>query len=95
MPTEDRSTERRPGLTLVDRLLATLLYQRFSLPQVAMAPLFGVVPVTLNRAISQMRCLLDEVGYTIEPAQTRLATLEDLTGLATDLGITSPEIKSR
>jgi hypothetical protein len=46
---------RRPGLTLVNRLLATILYQRFKLPQVVIAPLFTVTPVTLNRAISQTR----------------------------------------
>lgn len=93
-PTSGLYTGRRPGLTLVDRLLATILYQRFKLPQVAIAPLFSVVPVTLNRAISQTRRLLHDIGHTIEPAETRLATLDDLTDLAAHLGITTPEIKT-
>lgn len=35
-------TGRRPGFTLVNRLLATLLHQRLGFPQVVIAPLFGV-----------------------------------------------------
>ncbi|MCX4548491.1 ISAzo13 family transposase [Streptomyces sp. NBC_01267] len=88
-------TGRRPGLTLVDRLLSTILYQRFKLPQVVIAPLFAVTPMTLNRAISQTRRLLHRIGHTIEPAQTQLATLDDLTDLAAHLGTTpTPEIKT-
>ncbi|MFH8589296.1 hypothetical protein ACH4GP_33800 [Streptomyces celluloflavus] len=88
-------TGRRPGLTLVDRLLATLLYERFRLAQVAVAPLFAVVPVPLNRAISQTRCLLHKAGHTIEPISTHLATLDGLTDLAARLGITrDPVIKT-
>jgi hypothetical protein len=87
-------TGRRPGLTLVDRLLATILYQRFKLPQVVIAPLFTVTPVTLNRSISQTRRLLHDIGHAIEPAETQLATLDDLTDLTTHLGIPKPEIKT-
>ncbi|WP_405019050.1 ISAzo13 family transposase [Kitasatospora sp. NBC_00070] len=94
-PAPGRYTGRRPGLTLVDRLLATLLYERHRLPQVTIAPLFAVVPQSLNRVVSQTRRLLDEVGHTIEPADTRLATLDDLLGLAARHGITPPaEIKT-
>ncbi|MEU0374417.1 hypothetical protein ABZ070_30050 [Streptomyces sp. NPDC006283] len=51
--------------------------------------------MTLNRAISQTRRLLHEVGHTIEPAETHLASLDDLTDLATHLDITpDPEIKT-
>ncbi|MFE5827740.1 ISAzo13 family transposase [Streptomyces erythrochromogenes] len=86
---------RRPGLTLVDRLLATLLYQRFKLPQVAIAPLFTVTPTTLNRAISQTRRLLHDIGQPLEPAATPLTTLDDLVSLAIQLDITpTPEIKT-
>ena len=92
VPAAGLYTGRRPGLTLVDRLLATLLHQRFKLLQVAIAPLFTVTPVTLNCAVSQTRRLLDEIGHTIEPAATRLATLDDLADLATRLGIT-PTLK--
>ncbi|MFD3834497.1 ISAzo13 family transposase, partial [Streptomyces sp. NPDC058621] len=95
IPAAGLYTGRRPGLTLADRLLATLLYQRHRLPQVAIAPLFAVVPQTLNRAISQTRRLLDEVGHTIEPTATRLTTLDDLIDLAAELGVTStPQIKT-
>ncbi|MGW6674457.1 ISAzo13 family transposase, partial [Streptomyces vinaceus] len=65
-------TGRRPGLTLADRLPATLLYERHRLPQVAIAPLSTVVPQSLNRAISQTRHLLNEVSHTITPAETQL-----------------------
>ncbi|MER6832357.1 ISAzo13 family transposase [Streptosporangium sp. NPDC000563] len=92
-PAASLYTGRRPGLTLVDRLLATILYQRFKLPQVVMAPLFTVTPVTLNRVISQTRRLLRGIGHTIEPAETHLATLDDLTDLVTHLGIPKPETK--
>lgn len=70
-------TGRRPGLTLVDRLLATILYQRFRIPQFVIAPLFTITPATLNRAISQTRRLLHDIGHAIEPAETQLATLDD------------------
>ncbi|WP_406003940.1 hypothetical protein [Streptomyces sp. NBC_00829] len=43
--------------------------------------------MTLNRAISQTRRLLHDIGHAIEPAQTQLATLDDLTDLAAHLGI--------
>ncbi|UKY48574.1 ISAzo13 family transposase [Streptomyces inhibens] len=94
VPATGLYTGRRPGLTLVDRLLATILYQRLGLPQVAIAPLFTVTPVTLNRAISQTRRLLHDIGHTIEPAETQLTTLDDLTDHAAHLGIPTPEIKS-
>jgi hypothetical protein len=88
-------TGRRPGLTLVDRLLATILYERHRLPQVAAATLFAVTPVTLNRAISQTRRLLAAAGHTIQPAEHRLADLNALYDLAATHGITVPdEIKT-
>jgi hypothetical protein len=95
VPTTGLYTGRRPGLTLVDRLLATLLYGRHGLPQVVIAPLFGITPLSLNRAISQTRRLLGEVGHAVEPAATRLATLDNLFALAIHHGITPPsEIKT-
>nr|WTB28905.1 ISAzo13 family transposase [Streptomyces sp. NBC_00830]WTB30192.1 ISAzo13 family transposase [Streptomyces sp. NBC_00830]WTB31052.1 ISAzo13 family transposase [Streptomyces sp. NBC_00830]WTB31926.1 ISAzo13 family transposase [Streptomyces sp. NBC_00830]WTB34203.1 ISAzo13 family transposase [Streptomyces sp. NBC_00830] len=88
-------TGRRPGLTLVDRILATFLYHRHALPQVAVARLFAVTPQTINRAIRKTHRLLDEIGHTIEPATTRLATLDDLADLAARLSITpTPKIKT-
>ncbi|GDY80134.1 hypothetical protein SAV31267_096190 [Streptomyces avermitilis] len=50
--------------------------------------------MTLNPAISQTRRLLHDIGHAIEPAETPLATLDDLIDLATHLGIPAPEIKT-
>jgi hypothetical protein len=88
-------TGRRPVLTLADRLLATLLHQRLSLPQTAIAALFNVRPETINRHIRQTRQLLQQAEYTIQPGPHRLATLDDLHSLATAEGITTTtEIKT-
>ncbi|WKK27785.1 hypothetical protein QZH56_00320 [Streptomyces olivoreticuli] len=88
-------TGRRPGLTLVDRLLATVLYERLGLPQVTIARLSAVAPQTINRRIRKTHQLLDKIGHTIDPAEHRLATLDDLADLAAQLGITpTPEIKT-
>lgn len=53
-----------------------------------------MTPVTLNRAISQTHKLLHDIGHAIEPTETQLATLDDLTNLTTHLGIPKPEIKT-
>ena len=87
-PTAGLYTGQRPGLTLVDRLLATLLHERFRLPQVAIARLFAVAPQTVNRRIRKTHQVLDEIRHTIPPAEHRLATLDELADLATHLGIT-------
>jgi Rhodopirellula transposase DDE domain len=86
---------RRPVLTLADRLLATTLYQRLALPQVAIAVLFSVRPETINKRIRDIRQLLDQAGHTIKPGPHRLASLDDLCNLATAAEITvPPEIKT-
>ncbi|WP_159426035.1 ISAzo13 family transposase [Streptomyces noursei] len=88
-------TGRRPILTLADRLLAALLHYRHGLPQVTVARLFTVTPETINRRIRDIRQLLDTAGYTVHPADTRLAALEDLQAFAAAAGITCPsEIKT-
>ena len=88
-------TGRRPVLTLADRLLATTLYQRLALPQVAIAVLFSVRPETINKRIRDIRQLLDQAGHTIQPGPHRLASLDDLCNLATAAEITvPPEIKT-
>jgi len=88
-------TGRRPVLTLADRLLATALHQRLALPQVAIAALFSVRPETINRRIREIRQLLEQAGYTIQPGPHRLTSLDDLYSLATAEGITVPsEIKT-
>ena len=88
-------TGRRPVLTLADRLLAAVLHYRLALPQVAIAALFGVRPETVNKRIRDIRQLLDQAGYAIQPGQRRLANLDDLYDLArsTDIAI-QPEIKT-
>jgi Rhodopirellula transposase DDE domain len=88
-------TGRRPVLTLADRLLATILHQRLALPQVAIAALFSVRPETINKRIRDTRQLLQQARYTIQPGHHRLASLDDLSRLATAEGITiSSEIKT-
>ncbi len=81
-------TGRRPVLTLADRLLATILHKRLALPQVAIAALFSVRPETINKRIRDIRQLLEQAEYTIQPGPHRLATLDDLSRLATAEGIT-------
>jgi Helix-turn-helix of DDE superfamily endonuclease len=83
-------TGRRPVLTLADRLLATSLYQRLALPQVAIAALFGVRAETINKRIRDIRQLLHQAGHTIQPSPHRLASLDDLYGLAIAAGIVIP-----
>jgi transposase len=88
-------TGRRPVLTLADRLLATVLYQRLALPQVTIAALSGVRPETINKRIGTIRQLLDQAGHTIQPGPRRLASLDDLYELATAADIViQPEIKT-
>ena len=59
---------RRPVLTLADRLLATILHQRYALPHVAAAALFTVTPDTISLRIRETGQLLDYAGHTIQPA---------------------------
>jgi transposase len=88
-------TGRRPVLTLADRLLATILHQRLALPQVTVAVLLNVRPETINRRIRDIRQLLDQAGYAIQPAPHQLASLDDLYRLAATAGIViPPEIKA-
>jgi len=81
---------RRPQLTLVDRLLATVLHHRLGLPQVAIAALLNIRPETINRHIRAAGDLLEQAGHTHPPAAQPLATLEDLYNLASTAGITIP-----
>ena len=83
-------TGRRPVLTLADRLLATVLHQRLALPQVAIAALFSVRPETINKRIRDIRQLLNQAGYAIQPGPHQLASLADLSNLATAEGIITP-----
>jgi transposase len=78
---------RRPRLTLADRLLATVLDQRFSMPQPAIADLFGVKRMTINNAVRETRQLLTQIRHAIQPAGTQLATLADLADHAARAGL--------
>jgi hypothetical protein len=71
------------------------LHQRLALPQVAIATLFSVRPETINKRIRDIRQLLEQAGYIIQPGPHRLASLEDLSNLAAVEGILAPtEIKT-
>ena len=83
-------TGRRPVLTLADRLLATVLHQRLALPQVAVATLFSVRPETINKRIRDIRQLLEQAGYTIQPSPRQLTSLDDLYRHAITAGIVIP-----
>ena len=69
-------------------------YDHFSpvlgIPQVAIAALFSVRPETINRRIRDVRQLLDQAGYALQPGPYRLASLDDLYGLAIPMGIIIP-----
>ena len=65
------------------------------MPQVAIATLFSVRPETINKRIRDIRQLLEQAGHGIQPGPHRLASLEDLSTLATAEGIiTASEIKT-
>ena len=86
---------RRPVLTLADRLLATILYQRLGLPEVAIAALLSVRPETISKRIRDIPHFLDQAGHAIQPGPHRLASLDGLYSLAAAEGITvPPEIKT-
>jgi hypothetical protein len=75
-------TGRHSSLTLPERLLITVLHHRLGLPQAVLADLFKVTLMTANRAIRQIRPLLEQAGYTITPAHKRLYSAADLTAYA-------------
>jgi len=81
---------RRPLLTLADRLPATVLHHRHALPQIAVAALFDVRSETINRRIRDTRYLLEQAGYTVQPADPPLPALDDLYNLASTAGLTIP-----
>jgi len=84
-------TGRKPAITLTDRIMITLLEQRFCLPRPVLARLYHVTPRTIAGAIPQTRALLNLTGHTAEPASTQLATLADLIRYATNAGIHVPQ----
>ena len=69
---------RHPRLAPADRLLATMLDQRFGMPQPVIGDLFGVSRMTINNAVRQTRQILAQIRHTIKPTDVRLTTLADL-----------------
>ena len=68
-------------LAFPDRVLATILHLRLSLPAETLAPMFASNGSTMRRAITETKQLLDLHGTTIEPI-TPSAPLADLLNTA-------------
>src|SRR5438876_1730073 len=77
--------------TLAGKITAAILHDRHGLPQKAIAALFGTSPAAISRHIGDIRRLLAQTGNTIQPATSKLATLDDLRQYATEHGIHIPD----
>jgi transposase len=86
-PTRKPAGGHPPALTLAEKTLATVLRQRFQLPLRVLATLFGTAIGTISTAEHQIQPLLTQAGYHIEPAQTQLSTLPELTAYASAHGV--------
>ena len=58
---------RPPVFPFPDRVVATVLHLRLSLPEDTLAHLFGTSRTTIGRALTETRHLLDQHGHRIEP----------------------------
>jgi hypothetical protein len=87
-PTRKPAGGHPPALTLAEKTLATVLRQRFGLPQHVLATLFGTATTTISTAEHQIQPLLTHAGYHIKPASTQLTTLPQLTTYASAHGLT-------
>src|SRR5437764_8971397 len=58
---------RPPVFPFPDRVVATVLHLRLSLPEDTLAHLFGTSRTTMRRALDEIRDLLDQHGHRIEP----------------------------
>jgi transposase len=58
---------RPPVFPFPDRVVATVLHLRLSLPEDTLAHLFGTSRTTIRRALTEIRDLLDQHGHRIEP----------------------------
>ena len=58
---------RPPVFPFPDRVVATVLHLRLSLPDDTLAHLFGTSRTTMRRALTEIRDLLDQHGHRIEP----------------------------
>jgi len=86
-PTRKPADRHPPALTLAEQALVTVLRQRFRTPQHVLAELYGVATGTIAKAERQIRPLLIQAGYAIEPTGTRLGTLAELTAYASSHGL--------
>jgi hypothetical protein len=58
---------RPPAFPFPDRVVATVLHLRLSLPEEALAHLFGTSRTTIRRTLTEVQGLLDQHGHVIEP----------------------------
>jgi Rhodopirellula transposase DDE domain len=58
---------RPPVFPFPDRVVATVLHLRLTLPEDTLARLFRTSRTTIRRALTETRHLLDQRGYVIEP----------------------------
>jgi hypothetical protein len=58
---------RPPVFPFPDRVVATVLHLRLSLPEDTLAHLLGTSRTTIRRALTETRDLLDQHGHRIEP----------------------------
>ena len=58
---------RPPLFPFPDRVVATVLHLRLTLPDDTLAHLFGTSRTTIGRALTEIRDLLDQHGHHIEP----------------------------
>jgi hypothetical protein len=58
---------RPPVFPFPDRVVATVLHLRLSLPDDTLAHLFGTSRTTMRRALAEIRHLLDQDGHRVEP----------------------------
>jgi hypothetical protein len=58
---------RPPVFPFPDRIVATVLHLRLSLPEDTLAHLFNTSRTTIRRALTETRQLLDQHGHRIEP----------------------------
>jgi transposase len=88
-------TRAQHQIDLTDHVLATALTLHLGLPQHVASALLGVHRTTAAHAICDMRKILGPRTALIQPAPTRIRTLNDLYRYAAAAGITlPPEIKS-
>ena len=89
-----RERMRAPGagpdhdLPFADRVIVTLVYLRFQLPQELLAELYGVHRSTVTRAVGEVRPLLAVRGFAVpgEPG-VRLRTLADVFAYSAARGV--------